>query len=419
MGTLISGLNEAACRTIVGAEVWSSHAFAWCDLETLASDATDQLVIWLYRAPWAVPSEPAEDAGQGADLDSWLKQNRSILNLRRQLGDRLSLINVDRVSQAELHGRLTGTVSQSATNESSPASQPSFAGLVGKLFDWCSPEFWDVFEALEATAWLPSGEPIFRNNCVADPGTLRLLLDRLNRGTQAESTHQSQQSEVEEYKQESELLLVQLHQVQEELEQYYLKNLELEKSLQDNKKAVAERQKAQAEGAQLLSKTQKALTEAKKSLAQEQHKGKAQRLQLQLMQDELRHQQALATAATRAPAPAGKPTVFTRLVPGPARRVIHRARDKRALVAQLNILRKSNWFDHQWYLDTYPDIRAAKIDPATHYLTTGWRESRNPSSRFDTDYYLRSNPDITHSGLNPLWHFIAFGSKEGRLPRKP
>jgi hypothetical protein len=99
--------------------------------------------------------------------------------------------------------------------------------------------------------------------------------------------------------------------------------------------------------------------------------------------------------------------------------MLGRAKDKKRRLAQLDAIRKSDWFDRQWYLNTYPDIRTARIDPAEHYLTIGWKESRNPSSRFDTAYYLRSNPDITQSGLNPLWHFIAFGSKEGRLPHKP
>ncbi|MCI0501190.1 MAG: glycosyltransferase, partial [Epsilonproteobacteria bacterium] len=43
-----------------------------------------------------------------------------------------------------------------------------------------------------------------------------------------------------------------------------------------------------------------------------------------------------------------------------------------------------------------------------------WREGRNPSSVFDTNFYLESYPDVRDAGINPLVHFIRHGSKEGR-----
>jgi hypothetical protein len=79
----------------------------------------------------------------------------------------------------------------------------------------------------------------------------------------------------------------------------------------------------------------------------------------------------------------------------------------------------SGWFDPEWYLNTYPDIRAANADPVTHYLTVGWKENRNPCPGFDTAYYLKTYPDVRESGVNPLWHFYEHGSSEGRRPRKP
>lgn len=79
-----------------------------------------------------------------------------------------------------------------------------------------------------------------------------------------------------------------------------------------------------------------------------------------------------------------------------------------------NLLRKSELFDCKWYLDHYPDIKAAKIDPILHFLNHGWRENRNPSSLFITKFYLQYNPDIKKAQINPLLHYIRHGKKEGR-----
>ena len=61
-------------------------------------------------------------------------------------------------------------------------------------------------------------------------------------------------------------------------------------------------------------------------------------------------------------------------------------------------------FDAAFYLENYPDIAAAGIDPFEHYLFWGYKEGRNPSAKFDTRYYQRRYLD----GLpdeNPLLHY--------------
>ncbi len=421
MSTLVSGLNEAQCHDFVGVECWNKHAFRWCAPEKLVAEADGQSSIWLYRTPWSALDQAAVEGEVDipATLARWLEHNRMILNARNQFNDNLWLVNADRVQSADLHAQLDGTPASHKATDEQPADPGSpYGGLLGQLFNWSAPEYWDVLEALEAASWLPSGEPLFRNDCTAGEEQLNSLLGvlrnfpRASRELQqlrqasdgmAATNHQLEQ-ENNELRQEGELLLLQLHQVQEELEQYYLKNLELDK--------------AAAASTQSAKDAQSKLAQSQKTLADTQHKTKALQLQLQQMQDELRHQQALLAASTAKP-PVAPGTPLGRLVPAPARKILIRVRNKKRCLAQLDAIRKSSWFDGKWYLDVYPDIRTAKIDPAEHYLTTGWKESRNPSNKFDTDYYLRSNPDITQSGLNPLWHFIAFGSKEGRLPHKP
>ena len=78
------------------------------------------------------------------------------------------------------------------------------------------------------------------------------------------------------------------------------------------------------------------------------------------------------------------------------------------------VIRRSGLFDNKYYLQTYPDVRKADIDPLMHFIKNGWKEGRNPSSFFDTKYYLGTNPDVNKTGINPLFHYLKHGREEGR-----
>jgi serralysin len=75
------------------------------------------------------------------------------------------------------------------------------------------------------------------------------------------------------------------------------------------------------------------------------------------------------------------------------------------------------FFDYSGYLSANPDVRAAGLDPYAHYVTSGWREGRDPSARFDTSLYLKDNPDVAAAGINPLQHYLTSGQAEGRVAR--
>lgn len=53
------------------------------------------------------------------------------------------------------------------------------------------------------------------------------------------------------------------------------------------------------------------------------------------------------------------------------------------------LIRASGLFDEAWYLQRYPDVAAAGMDPVEHYCRHGAAEGRNPSGLFDTVYYAR------------------------------
>ncbi len=74
--------------------------------------------------------------------------------------------------------------------------------------------------------------------------------------------------------------------------------------------------------------------------------------------------------------------------------------------------------DSAWYLQRYPDVAAAGIDPLEHFLAIGASEMRDPNPLFDTSWYLEQNPDVAAIRMNPLVHYIVFGAIEGRNPNE-
>jgi len=79
-------------------------------------------------------------------------------------------------------------------------------------------------------------------------------------------------------------------------------------------------------------------------------------------------------------------------------------------------IKRSGLFDAKYYLETYPDVRSADVDPLMHFIKQGWKEGRNPSSLFDTNYYLKQYDDVSTTKINPLIHYLKFGAFENRDP---
>lgn len=91
----------------------------------------------------------------------------------------------------------------------------------------------------------------------------------------------------------------------------------------------------------------------------------------------------------------------------------------RALLPQsgVQVVRSSAFFDSDWYLRQYPELRdnrLARRDPALHYYRHGAAQGLNPGPDFDTRWYWANYPDVRSTGINPLVHFVLFGQGEGR-----
>ena len=73
-------------------------------------------------------------------------------------------------------------------------------------------------------------------------------------------------------------------------------------------------------------------------------------------------------------------------------------------------------FDADYYLEQYPEVAAAGIDPVRHYTEWGRAQHRRPGVLFDPMWYINRNMDVAEKGGDPLEHFLAFGGAEGRDP---
>ena len=179
---------------------------------------------------------------------------------------------------------------------------------------------------------------------------------------------------------ENELLLIQLHHVQEELEAYYLKNQNLKQ------------EKSKLEG--LIGQSKKKISSAQVELIKtnrELQRNGLVKSELALIKQTLAYRLARPLIAWQ------KSIAISRL----RRRNLH-------------LIEKSDYFDAAWYLENYSDVKQANISPALHYLLYGGFEERDPSPRFSSFAYLHRYPDIAGSGVNPLVHYLLYGEKEGR-----
>jgi len=328
MKIVIAGLDAETCRQLLPIQPtensleWLSPADFMVAAESADSEVTERRWVWLYRAPWTLLLTWSSEK----DLMEWQAQQCIALRLRGILGQQLMLVNADQVNVARLGAKL-GLIADQPTpfpvaNEDERGEKKQPPGLdlaLAKLFEWIAPQYWDVFEALEAVAWLPEGNPLFRHDLSPPPQTLLQALGQTIKDSQAltaalerltlqeetisalqaavkegdvglqaaRTTCDQQKKELEQFQearqttarqaeeqykeltQENELLLLQLHQVQEELEKTFLESRERIANMEQDQATQATQQAAkvkQLEGE--LAKIRQALNESKAAVTQ-------------------------------------------------------------------------------------------------------------------------------------------------------
>ncbi|NHQ74974.1 glycosyltransferase [Roseovarius gahaiensis] len=86
--------------------------------------------------------------------------------------------------------------------------------------------------------------------------------------------------------------------------------------------------------------------------------------------------------------------------------------DPAQLKKDAETIRKSGYFDADWYRATYPDVDRLGMDPAEHYLRFGALMRRDPGPEFCTGFYLDSHPGGWQKTTNPLVRFQGKGGGE-------
>ena len=86
----------------------------------------------------------------------------------------------------------------------------------------------------------------------------------------------------------------------------------------------------------------------------------------------------------------------------------------RSIKSNSRVIKRSKFFDKNWYLSAYPDVKDSGLRPEEHYLLKGWRDGYDPSEKFSTSEYLRLNGDVADKKLNPLLHYETYGCAENR-----
>ena len=72
-------------------------------------------------------------------------------------------------------------------------------------------------------------------------------------------------------------------------------------------------------------------------------------------------------------------------------------------------------FDARYYLESYKDVAAARIDPFEHFLVHGYKDGKNPSKEFNTRFYIQRYLK-GKTDRNPLLHYLEHRNQAGIFP---
>lgn len=315
---------------------------------------------------------------QGVDperfMKAWLSTNRQLMRFQRRIRSRSLLLDAEAITQhpealADA-GQCIGLVLQ-PTNPSPTfaTAAPPLERLLASQFVREQPAIQALQMELEASA-RPLGEttahapplptelyPDYRRWNVQieqlsqeRDEQLRLATDRQTQLTEARQAQERLEAANKEAEQENELLLLQLHQVQEELEHYFLKYQELTQESEDEQEPAKP------------PKTTPFLRVLAKPFRRKSKAQKRQKRQLFLINKSGFFDEAWYLAEYPDVAEAGIDAVAHYLRYGAAE-----GRDP------------SPQFDTAFYLATNPDVADAEINPLVHYARFGREEGRQPS----------------------------------------
>lgn len=423
MKTYLSGAVDGSVLIdrlgIKGAE-WKAAV----SLDLVALRPGDRL-IWVYFAPWS-------DLG-ALSGDEWVALNREALKAKAFLAERMLIVN-----GAAPISRLKGALERPGWVEAEPvhAVRSETQILTEQLFSclvaFAAPTYAGIYEHLEATADAPMSESSRGIDVPLENEVYSFVRD-IQRLLRAERDICSAVGG-EGHAGNGTPLLEQFHSVQERAEEFFLRSKQTEKELSDVTAEAREqmtqlRIESDLVAASLNTQIRQATSKLDSMVVrlEESERGRNGAIAKvnDLEQKLVRANQELLSLAQ----PVYQSEVIDKwfalnrlrkiasLVP-PLKRRYSSVAVQRERQRSLNIINRSGLMDRAWYLQMYPDVKLAGIDPSEHYLDFGWQERRDPGPGFDTSFYVMNYVDVARSGINPLLHFIEFGGEEGRLPRE-
>lgn len=373
----ISGLDETSCMQELEQVGSLGKGLQWIPssraLERLAAGdtASGDHLTWLYRSPADVVARSVVLGlpGVEAALREWTDINSRAIGLWRRDGSSICLVRA-RDAGPDPRGTASAMRGDDALREA-----------ILSLLSRACPEEVELYELLEASAWLPEGqEPDFSSGdhrptlagvfalieTIEMTSTLRGAVAGLEESLSRREVELAEaKREAMAFRNEGNSILVQLERSQHMLRQ----QIERSVSAEDRSNELQLRQQTAIQNLQT---------------------------RIDLLQGALRREAQRQASLTQR-------SLFARAAAGVRNRLRRSTARSPECVGEV---RDSRWFDAHWYLETYPDVREAGVDPALHYCESGWMEGRNPGPAFDTYDYLREHPDVAEAGINPLWHYI-------------
>jgi hypothetical protein len=79
-------------------------------------------------------------------------------------------------------------------------------------------------------------------------------------------------------------------------------------------------------------------------------------------------------------------------------------------------LSPSPYFDVQWYLNAFEDIREAGVEPLQHFMEAGMREMRDPHPAFNMELYRDHYLKGVSRDISPIEHYVLHGWQRGFRP---
>lgn len=420
--TLTQRIRDIGDTSKVDGDCIVSHSASMDDLHSMLS--TRESVLLVYPSiESCLSSELKSGVSEGTAVSKVINFAEELLKTHRGARRKLKLVNMRHLGVAtedELH-----TLSEHGWNLSgSPDMTPDDVFVLGALQLIRQNKKLNKCTELLAASSLPLSQSAgYVNVDSILNGYKALALDMVkSRQSEKDKLQQildlnhalSQRvSDVHAMQNERDLLQSQLVQVQEELEKYFFNASNAEEQLAIE---LEQRNRLQNE----LSVTQK----KRQQLASEYDTLEARLLRIEesKRRQHSAHIRELVTSTQQVMRLENelvniKKSGYWKI--GAPARVVGKTlskfdKKKNKLQQDIGLLYTSDLFDADWYLETYPDIADAGVDPAEHYLKYGAEEGRLPSAYFDGNWYLQRYPDIADSKLNPLIHYLKFGQNEGR-----